>query len=441
MQQDENIVNGDETSELLNTPEALNTENNISIKPTDENTVSEIVGVRFKKNGKTYYFAPNDFNLEKNTAVIVDTSRGIEYGTVAVTNRKINTSQLSEPLRSVLRIATEDDKKQYEENKKREIDAYNSCIALIDKHRLDMKLIDTEFEFDRSKMIFYFSSEDRVDFRELVKDLASTFHTRIEMRQIGIRDEAKLLGGLGICGRPYCCSSFLTDFGQVSVKMAKEQNLSLNTAKISGSCGRLMCCLRYEYDTYLAEKALTPKVDSRVVTPSGIGTVIAANPLAGIVKVRLEALGDDSEPVIFVREDCIEESEYDGRELKKTELPKRNKNDDTIPDFSKYGTSSEAGKITASNEPAVSEKTKADAEASEKGKPNKHKKHKKNQNRPVVQGKPAFAPVQNEQKEAPRQVGTEAPADKSDANKKKKRFFRHYGKNGGQKKGNNQQNK
>lgn len=292
---------------------------------------TEIVGIRFKKSGKTYYFAPNGFTLAEDDRVIVDTARGQEYGFTAVTNREINNSEICEPLRCVIRLATEEDTKTHEENVKKEIDAFNACIALIDKHRLGMKLIDAELSFDRSKLLFYFSAEGRVDFRELVKDLASAFHTRIEMRQIGIRDEAKILGGLGICGRPYCCNTFLSDFGQVSVKMAKEQNLSLNSAKISGSCGRLMCCLRYEYDTYLAEKALTPKVDSRVVTPNGTGIVVAANPLAGIVKVRLDAAGDDAEPVVFVREDVVDETKYEGQTLVKTDIPDRKHRDDELP--------------------------------------------------------------------------------------------------------------
>ena len=292
---------------------------------------TEIVGIRFKKKGKTYYFAPNGFTLNEDDRVIVDTARGQEYGFTAVTNREISNREICEPLRSVLRMATQDDTRIHEENVKKEIDAFNTCIALIDKHRLEMKLIDAELSFDRSKLLFYFSAENRVDFRELVKDLAGTFHTRIEMRQIGIRDEAKILGGLGICGRPYCCNTFLSDFGQVSVKMAKEQNLSLNSAKISGSCGRLMCCLRYEYDTYLAEKALTPKVDTRVVTPNGAGVVIAANPLAGIVKVRLDANGEDSDAVAFVREDVIEESKYSGEILVKTEIREKGSRSDDIP--------------------------------------------------------------------------------------------------------------
>ncbi|MBE6609507.1 MAG: hypothetical protein E7634_02435 [Ruminococcaceae bacterium] len=285
--------------------------------------MTEIVGIRFKKNGKTYYFAPAGFVLNRDDRVIVDTARGEEYGYTAVANREIKNKDIKEPLRSVIRMATEADTEIHKENLRKEVDAFNTCIALIDQHKLEMKLIDVEFSFDRTKLLFYFSAEGRIDFRELVKDLAGVFHVRIEMRQIGIRDEAKILGGLGICGRPYCCSTFLSDFGQVSVKMAKEQNLSLNSAKISGACGRLMCCLRYEYDTYLKEKALTPKVDARVMTPNGPGVVTAANPLAGIVKVKLDNTPEDAEQVIFVREDVVNEADYDGQTLTKTELPER----------------------------------------------------------------------------------------------------------------------
>lgn len=347
--------------------------------PKDGKT--EIVGIRFKKSGKTYYFAPNGFVLNQDDRVIVDTSRGQEYGFTAVTNRELKNSEISEPLRSVIRLATPEDTRIHEENVKKEIDAFNACIVLIDKHRLGMKLIDAELSFDRSKLLFYFSAEGRVDFRELVKDLASTFHTRIEMRQIGIRDEAKILGGLGICGRPYCCNTFLTDFGQVSVKMAKEQNLSLNSAKISGSCGRLMCCLRYEYDTYLAEKAITPKVDSRVVTPSGAGVVVAANPLAGIVKVRLDSQGEDSDAVVFVREDVVDESKYEGQELTKTDIPDRKHKKDEMPSVTEIAPA--APTVQPEEQPSSPTQTEApttdvqaEAEGSEKQGRSRHR-HKK----------------------------------------------------------------
>ncbi len=299
----------------------------------DKNAKVEIVGVKFKKNGKTYHFDPAGLTLKNDDRVIVDTARGQEYGYITLSNREISMSEVVSPLRSVIKIADEAETQIHEENIKKEVEAYNACIALIDKHKLEMKLIDAEISFDRSKLLFYFSAEGRVDFRELVKDLAATFHTRIEMRQIGIRDEAKILGGLGICGRPFCCSSFLDDFVQVSVKMAKEQNLSLNSAKISGACGKLMCCLRYEYDTYVAEKAITPKVDTRVMTPDGPGVVTDANALAGLVKVRLDSASDENTVSVYVREDLVKESEYNGEKLTKTAVPDRSHKNDAEKEF------------------------------------------------------------------------------------------------------------
>ncbi|MBQ7383693.1 MAG: stage 0 sporulation family protein [Clostridia bacterium] len=247
----------------------------------------EVVGIRFKSSGKTYYFDPAGISASKGAHAIVETARGPEYGEVALANTYVSESDIVPPLRPLVRIATEADKKRNLENKEKEQQAFVTCNERILAHGLDMKLIDAQYTFDNSKLLFYFTSSGRVDFRELVKDLASVFKTRIELRQIGIRDEAKLIGGLGMCGRPLCCSLFLTDFGQVSIKMAKEQNLSLNSAKISGICGRLMCCLRYEHETYEYEIKRTPPVDSTVKTEDGIGTVTEISPLAGTVKVRL----------------------------------------------------------------------------------------------------------------------------------------------------------
>ncbi len=246
-----------------------------------------VVGIRFKQNGKMYYFSPAGMQFEMGDHAIVDTARGPEFGTVAMANRDISGADVVLPLRSVLRKATKEDEEKYEANREKEVEAYNLCLSKIEEHRLEMKLVDVEYTFDNSKLLFYFTSEGRVDFRDLVKDLASVFRTRIELRQIGIRDEAKMLGGLGMCGRPFCCSSFLPDFVQVSIKMAKEQSLSLNSAKISGACGRLMCCLRYEYDTYVEEISKTPKVDSLVTTPDGEGIVVETSPLTGYVKVQM----------------------------------------------------------------------------------------------------------------------------------------------------------
>ncbi|MBP3368046.1 MAG: stage 0 sporulation family protein [Clostridia bacterium] len=261
--------------------EIQNTENT----PLPEKT--EIIGVKFREAGKIYYFSPGKLKINAGDHVIVETARGVEYGFVAQGNRMVDSSKIVLPLRTALRKATSDDTDRYESNKKLEEEALPICKKKIEDHGLDMKLVDAEYTFDNSKLIFYFSAEARVDFRELAKDLASVFRTRIELRQIGIRDEAKMLGGLGVCGRPFCCSSFLSDFVQVSIKMAKEQNLSLNSSKISGTCGRLMCCLRYEHETYEAEIAKTPKIDATVKTPDGIGTVTETSPLTGFIKVKI----------------------------------------------------------------------------------------------------------------------------------------------------------
>ena len=249
---------------------------------------AEVIGVSFRGSGKMYYFAANGCTAKDGDSAIVETARGVEYGKVVLTNKMVSKKELVLPLKNVIRIADENDTARFEENKKKEDEAFEICQKKIVAHALDMKLIGAEYTFDNSKLLFYFTADDRVDFRDLVKDLASVFKTRIELRQIGIRDEAKLMGGLGVCGRAFCCHSFLADFVQVSIKMAKEQNLALNSAKISGACGRLMCCLRYEYDTYQEEARRTPKVDSRVVTPDGAGKVTEAKPLLGLVKVSLD---------------------------------------------------------------------------------------------------------------------------------------------------------
>lgn len=262
------------------------------IPQTEEEAQIEIIGVRFKQSGKLYFFDPKGVVYNRNAHVIVETANGMEYGTVAVPNRMIGVSKVVMPLRGVLRTANAEDEKLRRENDNIEIDAFNTCVSCIADFGLDMKLVDVEYAFDRGKLLFYFTSEERVDFRDLVKKLASVYHTRIEMRQIGIRDEAKMLGGLGACGRPFCCSTFLGDFTQVSIKMAKEQGLSLNSAKISGTCGRLMCCLRYEHEIYEEELKRTPKVDSLVETTDGTGVVVDAHPLTGLVKVRLDAQQD-----------------------------------------------------------------------------------------------------------------------------------------------------
>lgn len=253
----------------------------------EERSEYEIVGIRFKNGGKMYYFDSQGVELAPGENAIVETARGLEYGNVVLGNKTLPVSELVMPLRPVIRKATSDDTRHHEENHEKEEEAAKVFSQKIVEHKLEMKLVDVEYTFDNSKLLFYFTSDGRVDFRELVKDLASIFRTRIELRQIGIRDETKMIGGLGVCGRPFCCKKFLDDFGQVSIKMAKEQNLSLNSQKISGACGRLMCCLRYEHEAYEDALKNLPKVDSYVQTPDGNGTVTELVPLAGIVKVRL----------------------------------------------------------------------------------------------------------------------------------------------------------
>ncbi len=250
--------------------------------------MAKIIGVRFKSAGKTYYFDPGDVKIDKGDFAIVETVRGIEYGEVVIPISDVDESEIVSPLKKVIRKATDDDKKQMEGNKKKEKEAFGICLEKIQKHGLDMKLIDVEYTFDGNKILFYFTSNGRVDFRELVKDLASVFRTRIELRQIGVRDEAKMIGGLGICGRSLCCASCLGDFQPVSIKMAKEQNLSLNPTKISGTCGRLMCCLKYEQSTYEELIKITPKVGALVKTPEGKGTVWSNSLLTGKLKVKLD---------------------------------------------------------------------------------------------------------------------------------------------------------
>ena len=248
---------------------------------------TEIIGVRFRDTGKVYYFSPEGITAKEGDHVVVETARGLEFGEVMIGNKQVPTSEIVPPLRPVLRIANQNDFERHEANIALEKNAFDICLQKIRDHKLEMKLIDAEYTFDNNKLLFYFTADGRIDFRELVKDLASVVRTRIELRQIGIRDEAKMMGGIGVCGRPFCCSTFLSDFAQVSIKMAKEQNLSLNSAKISGTCGRLMCCLNYEYQTYEEELRLTPPVGSRVKTPDGAGTVTEITPLTGMLKVSL----------------------------------------------------------------------------------------------------------------------------------------------------------
>ena len=250
--------------------------------------MAEVIGVRFKEVGKVYYFDPNGIQMKKGDMAIVETARGVECGEVAMENREIEDKDIVHPLKKMIRKATQGDLKKVEENRKKERHAFEICEKKILDHKLEMKLVDVEYTFDNNKILFYFTADGRVDFRELVKDLASVFRTRIELRQIGVRDEAKMLGGLGICGRPFCCTSFLGEFQPVSIKMAKEQGLSLNPVKISGTCGRLMCCLKYEQAAYSDLLRTTPKNGAVVNTPEGRGVVVDVNLLTGMLKVRMD---------------------------------------------------------------------------------------------------------------------------------------------------------
>ena len=247
----------------------------------------KVVGVRFKKAGKIYYFDPLDFELNIDEYVIVETARGVEYGKIVIPVREVGENDVVLPLRKVVRPALEGDIEKVDENRQEAEKAFNTGVSKITEHSLEMKLVDVEFTFDRNKIVFYFTAEGRVDFRNLVKDLASIFRTRIELRQIGVRDEAKMLGGIGPCGRMLCCSTFLGDFEPVSIKMAKDQNLSLNPSKISGLCGRLMCCLKYENDDYEEAKKLMPDIGARIDTPEGPGRVVGLNLLERLLQVRL----------------------------------------------------------------------------------------------------------------------------------------------------------
>ena len=247
----------------------------------------DVVGVRFKKAGKIYYFDPGDLSIQKGNSVIVETVRGVEYGRVVIDPKQVDENDVVLPLKKVLRIADQKDHMIVEENRLAAKEAYDVCGEKVSIHQLDMKLVDVEYTFDRNKIIFYFTADGRVDFRELVKDLAAIFRTRIELRQIGVRDEAKMLGGIGPCGRMLCCSTFLGDFEPVSIKMAKDQSLSLNPTKISGLCGRLMCCLKYENDEYETGKELLPDLGQWIETPLGSGKVVGLNILERLLQVEI----------------------------------------------------------------------------------------------------------------------------------------------------------
>ena len=274
----------------------------------------KIVGVRFRNAGKIYYFDPDDMEMETGTHVIVETARGVEFGVVMIPPKEVEDEKVPQPLKPVIRIATDEDEKQQQKNKEKQEGAYKICLEKIEKHGLEMKLVQAEYTFDNNKVLFYFTADGRIDFRELVKDLASVFRTRIELRQIGVRDETKIRGGIGICGRPLCCHTYLTEFAPVSIKMAKEQNLSLNPSKISGVCGRLMCCLTNEEETYEELNSRLPSNGDRVTTPDGLkGEVQSVNVLRQLVKVIVTLDNDEKE----IREYKAKELRFKSRRRKK----------------------------------------------------------------------------------------------------------------------------
>ena len=281
--------------------------------------MTEVISVKFKEGGRAYYFDPDGNTVNIGDSVIVGTQNGNEFGTVSEANHSVDDGAIVKPLRKMLRKATERDFKRLEENQKKQTETFKLCEELIISHKLDMKLVEVEYSFDANKIVFFFTSDGRVDFRELVKDLAARLHTRIELRQIGVRDEARMLGGLGICGQPYCCKRFLNDFQPVSIKMAKEQGLSLNPTKISGSCGRLMCCLKYEQDAYEYLNSLTPAVGSTVKTADGLATVTDVNLITGNLFVK--PIDGDLMPYKVHRDDVklVSRCKKHHKDVKKTE--------------------------------------------------------------------------------------------------------------------------
>ena len=282
--------------------------------------MTKVIGVRFRNAGKVYYFAPGDLSIDQGDHVIVETARGVEYGYVVLGVKEVEDDKIIQPLKSVMRVATPEDDEKAEKNREKEKEAYRVCLEKIRKHELEMKLIDAEYTFDNNKVLFYFTADGRIDFRELVKDLAAVFKTRIELRQIGVRDETKILGGIGICGRPLCCHSYLADFAPVSIKMAKEQNLSLNPTKISGVCGRLMCCLKNEQETYEELNSRLPNVGDYVTTADGLkGEVSSLSVLRQLVKVVVNLENDEKE----IREYKVSDLRF---------KPRRKKEKNTVAD-------------------------------------------------------------------------------------------------------------
>ncbi len=341
--------------------------------------MTEIIGVRFKSEGKVYYFNPNGMKVAEGQKVIIETARGVEFGECAQTNTMVDEMTIISPLRMVLRVATPADEARVAENKKKEAKAFDICQKKILAHKLEMKLVDVEYNFEGNKILFFFTADGRVDFRELVRDLASVFHTRIELRQIGVRDEAKMLGGLGVCGRPFCCTSFLEDFQPVSIKMAKTQSLSLNPTKISGTCGRLMCCLKYEQDAYEDALKRMPKQDSLVETPDGVGVINQVNLLREQVKVRLDQAPDM--PKYYKAEDITVIRSGKGKRPEGYELPEPEVKPAPAPRRSGRSNGENAG-----DKPGDGNKSARPPRRRESGRPLR-------QGDPLAPREPRFAPV------------------------------------------------
>jgi len=281
--------------------------------------MTKVIGVRFRQAGKVYFFSPGKLHVKQGDKVIVETARGVEFGSVVTGPKDVKDEEITQPLKSVIRVATEEDKRNEEKNREKEKEAFDICLEKIRKHELDMKLINAEYTFDGNKVLFYFTADGRIDFRELVKDLAAVFRTRIELRQIGVRDETKIRGGIGICGRPLCCHTYLSDFAPVSIKMAKEQNLSLNPTKISGVCGRLMCCLTNEEETYEELNSRLPAIGDTVTTIEGLkGEVQSVSVLRKLVKVVVNLDDDEKE----IREYKAKELRFKPRRKKDVKLSK-----------------------------------------------------------------------------------------------------------------------
>ena len=282
--------------------------------------MTKVIGVRFRKAGKIYFFSPGKLEVKRGDQVIVETARGVEFGNVVTGPKEVEDDQITQPLKTVIRVATEEDQKTEEKNRKKEREAFEICLEKIHKHGLEMKLIDAEYTFDNNKVLFYFTADGRIDFRELVKDLAAVFRTRIELRQIGVRDETKIRGGIGVCGRELCCHIYLSEFAPVSIKMAKEQNLSLNPSKISGVCGRLMCCLTNEEETYEELNSRLPAVGDTVTTPDGLkGEVLSLSVLRQLVKVVVTLDNDEKE----IHEYKVSELKFKPRRKKEIKLTKQ----------------------------------------------------------------------------------------------------------------------